>query len=276
VRLTLNGVPEPDVSKTRRMHDRARPEGPTKRALVHAGAGICLLVTVAAGYATRISLADSNAWLRQTREVRLALASAELSLERAASAPANALPSKLRDLDEVRTSVRRVGDLTGESRRHQASVERALTLLDALTREPHQPTGPEEAASADTHPGRSVLEEMVTGEEARDAQRQDDLDSVRRRSSLIFAIAGGLSIALWTLALVGSRGQRRALAQVRAEIHRNGAMLASIVENVSEGVMAMTTDNELLVVNEAARSMVGARFPLNSLGDWRAHLKLRV
>ncbi len=228
-----------------------------------------LLATIVAGYHTQRLVIDRGVWVEHTSEVRLALAQCSLRLERTVDGPHGVAASR-EAFQALRAAESVVTSLTADNAEQQLRAGRAMAISDRLeaTSGEGEKTSPEARASADDL--RVVFADMETAEERLMTTRRDALDGANQQTSYGLAVRAALTIGLAVLAIVLLWRQRVVVARTSREIYRERAMLASVLDSVGEGVMAMTPGRELLAVNEAARGILGTDFPTDRLADdWR-------
>jgi diguanylate cyclase (GGDEF)-like protein len=231
-------------------------------------AAVALGATLVAGYQAQRLVIESSAWVEHTTEVRLAIADSKLGLERAMVAPSDRrAPHDV--FEALRGAERAVRDLTVDNPAQQSSIARGFEMTDRL----------EAAANATpaSLAGRTSAPELESLFDAMDAS-EVELLSVRRkaleeanvRTSDSLAARAVSTIGLAALALFLFWRQTRAAFEAQRRIHQERAVLASVLDSVGEGVLAMTPARELLAVNEAARTILGESFPTHRLAaDWR-------
>jgi diguanylate cyclase (GGDEF)-like protein len=229
---------------------------------------VSLVATLVAGYQARLHIADRAAWVEHTSQVKLAIAEGDLHLARAAAEHPD--PAALvRALEALRFAEQSVLALTVDNGPQQVRVTRALEMEDRLARASADGRGdtPEWRASAKSL--ERLHAEMAADEDRLMVIRARALELSRVRSTDAFAAGTSLTFILAVVAVAFLRKERAALSLAQHEIHRQRAMLDSVVDSVGEGVMAMTPTREFLVVNQACRDMLGDDFPLDRLpADW--------
>jgi diguanylate cyclase (GGDEF)-like protein len=230
---------------------------------------VSLAATMVAGYQTRLHLSDRAAWVEHTTEVKLAIAEGDLHLARAIAEHPDPL-TMLRALDGLRAAEQSVRALTVDNAPQQVRVARALEMADRLaaTSDDGRTRDPRWRASAKVL--ESLNAEMTADEDRLMGIRVRALAVSRVRSSYAFAAGALLTVILAIVAAALLRKERAALRLAQHDIHRQRAILDSVVDSVGEAVLCMTPGRELLVVNQAARDMLGDAFPRDALpSDWR-------
>jgi diguanylate cyclase (GGDEF)-like protein len=186
---------------------------------------VSLVVTVLAGYLTRLAIVEATAWVTHTADVKLALAEGE-----------------------DRSALARVSELTRDNDRQQSNVSVARATTDA-------------SAAA------GVMATMQSEEDRLMTVRASRIETERGRSALAFVVAAFLTVAGGMGSIWMFREQRQALARQRK-------LLEAIVECVDEGVVAVSTSREMIVINAAARAMWGSSAPSDRwVADWRNVLR---
>src|ERR1700677_1339443 len=210
------------------MADRAFVEDPLlyRRATLLLVATVAsLILTLAAGYRTRLSLVEAGAWVTHTDEVKLAIAGAERALDHG-------------DFATVRADEAAVAALTADNARQQENVARAQVLTD--------------------QGARGALEDLFAAMQAEEdrlmIERAARITTARGRSSAAFVVGAVLTLVLGLGAFALLRFQWRAIARQRA-------MLQAIVESVDEGVIALEPSRKIVAINAAARAMWGDSAP---------------
>lgn len=200
---------------------------------------VSLIGTAAASYAAREELIEANWWVTHTDEVRLAVADGKLAIAQ-------------NDLGAVRAAEWEIERLTIDNVRQQRNVTRASML-----------TSDESLAG---------LDELFTAMDA-----EEDRLRLERAQSLAHAqlLSSSASIAgivlTFGLGLAGTVTLRRQ----RRELARQGTLIASIVENVAEGIVAVDVEKRTVTVNAAARKMLGgALASYDDLDAWDARVRV--
>jgi diguanylate cyclase (GGDEF)-like protein/PAS domain S-box-containing protein len=216
---------------------------------------VCLGATIVSGYLTRLSLLGSGAWVAHTDEVTIAIDACRLHLLEADGSSPD--PAAIEALTRAEEQVRA---LTDDNPRQQERVARA----EAMTRELP-------GARAEVHQAlRALFGELTAEEGALLAGRERELSDAKDRSAGAFAAGAVLTVLFATLAILSLQRERRVLAGALAELHHDRAMLRSIVESVSDAVIAANAEGQFLVMNEAAGQILGAAYPRDRLPpDWR-------
>jgi diguanylate cyclase (GGDEF)-like protein len=194
-----------------------------------------LIVTIAAGYVTRLSLIKASGWVTHTDEVKLAIAECERALDHG-------------DADALRRADGKVERLTVDNPRQEENVARARLL-------------------AERGGSRDELENLfasMQGEEDRlMTVRLQWIASARARSSVAFLVGAVLTLVFGVGAFGLLRAQRQELTQQRA-------LLEAILESVDEGIIAVAPSRHMIAINAVARSMWGGAFPRGEWPtDWR-------
>ena len=197
-----------------------------------------LLLTIGAGYRTRLSLSEASWWVTHTDEVKLAIAACDRALDHG-------------DMRTLAESEAKVARLTIDNPRQQQNVARAA-LLTAQN-------------------SRAALEDLfVSMQEEEDhlmAERIRWIEAARATSSAAFVVGAVLTIAFGLGSLALLRAQRQ-------DMSRQRALLEAILESVDEGIIAVESTRHTIAMNAVARSMIGRSFPRDDLpDDWRSHLR---
>ncbi|MGH7294936.1 MAG: PAS domain-containing protein, partial [Polyangiaceae bacterium] len=211
---------------------------------------VFLAITIVAGYLTRLSLVRKTAWVERSDEVALAIDDCRLYLHEVVEDPADAGAA-----DRLRRAEEQVRQLTADNPRQQERVARVLEMTPRLA------TAPRGTASE----VRSVLAQMAAEEGALLVTREAELAEARDRSSVAFTAGALLTVFFGTLSILVSLRQGRVLARAHQEVQRDRALLRSVVESVSDAVVAVDALGGFVVVNEAARKILGLRPPHDRL-----------
>ncbi|HTB72503.1 MAG TPA: diguanylate cyclase [Polyangiaceae bacterium] len=195
-----------------------------------------LVVTIVAGYLTRLSLIETTWWVTHTEEVKLSIAKCEHALDHG-------------DAEALRRGEATVADLTVDNPRQQKNVARAATLTSS----------------------HAELEELFKAMQREEdgllAERTGRFAAGRAESSVAFVVAAALTAVLGIAAFALLRAQRQGLA-------RQGALLEAIIETVDEGIIAVDPSRKILAINAVARSMWGGSAPRDRWPeDWRPVLR---
>jgi diguanylate cyclase (GGDEF)-like protein len=202
-------------------------------------------MTIVAGYLTRLSLVEANAWVTHTDEVKLAIADGELALLRG-------------NADAQQKAEANVGRLTIDNERQQQNLVRARVLAGQGS--------------------QKELEELFTAMQREEDRlmvpRLNKIESARRRSSAAFVVGAVLTLVLGAIASALLSARRHSLAAAHRAVAWQRALLEGIIESVDEGIIAVEPSRKTIAINAAARSMVGAAFPLDRVpDDWRPHIR---
>jgi diguanylate cyclase (GGDEF)-like protein len=228
------------------MYDRSMADGasfddrpPYRRATLLLSATVASLVlTLAAGYRTRLALADASAWVAHTDQVKLAITDAERALDHG-------------DFVALRSHEAALRVLTADNPRQQQNV----TLAETLTE----------------HGARGELEGLFASMQAEEdrlkTERIERVTTERTRSSVAFVAGAVLTVLFGAGALALLRRQRQGLA-------RQQALLQAIVESVDEGIIALEPSRKIVAINAVARAMWGGSSPQGQWPeDWRPVLQ---
>ena len=197
-----------------------------------------LVVTITAGYLTRLSLIEASWWVTHTDEVKLAVTECQRAADH-------------RNVEALRSSEAKVERLTLDNPRQQQSVARAGLLTDQGAYDALEP----------------LFVGMQSEEDGLMAERLARIQVARSKSSAAFVIGMLLMVGFGGTMLVMLRAQRQDAARQRA-------LVEAILESVDEGIMAVDTSRRMIAINAVARSMVGRSFPLGRLPeDWTAHIR---
>jgi PAS domain-containing protein len=197
-----------------------------------------LILTIAAGYVTRLSLVEASWWVTHTDEVKLAIADCERALDHGDSVP-------------LSLSMANVQRLTVDNARQQQNVARASLLAEQGS--------------------RSALEELFASMQREEdrlmTERSQQIASARWWSSAAFIVGALLTVLFGAGAFALLRAQGQELARQRA-------LLEAILESVEEGIIATEASRSTIAMNAVARSIVGRSFPRDHLpDDWGAHIR---
>ena len=207
---------------------RTRSRGPAT--LLLAATVASLIVSVVAGYLTRLSLVESTRWVTHSSEVKLAIAECDRALYHG-------------DAEALGAAEAKVERLTVDNPRQQQNIAQAAML-------------------ADRRGSRAELEGLfaaMQGEEDRlMAERLQRFASGRARGAIAFVVGAALTVVFGIGDLALLRAQRRDLSSQRA-------LLEAILESVDEGIIAVEPSSRIVAINAVARSMLGGSFPR---GDW--------
>jgi diguanylate cyclase (GGDEF)-like protein/PAS domain S-box-containing protein len=207
---------------------------------------VFLMITIVAGYLTRLSLARRATWVEHTDEVALAIDDCRLYLQEVVEDPSDAGA-----VEGLKRGEERVRELTVDNPRQQERLTRAQEIGPRLR-----------TATAETAPEvRSILSQMAAEEGALLASREADLEEARDRSSTTFAAGGLLTLVFGGLSILLLQRQARGLALAHRDLHRDQALLKSVVESVTDAVLAVDALGGFIVVNQAARKILGLRPP---------------
>ncbi len=202
--------------------------------------GLSLVVTILAGYSTRLSLVEAAAWVTHTDEVKLAIAGCQRALDHG-------------DDELLRRSLTQVRRLTVDNARQQANVERAAPLL----------------ARGERTAVDELLDSMQAEEDRLMVERLQRIDSTRASSSRAFVAGAVLTLVFAAAAVVLVRAQRQ-------ELTRQRTLLQAIIESVDEGIIALEPSRTIIAINAVARSMWGGAAPRDRWpADWSSALVAR-
>jgi len=198
--------------------DAARTPSRGPASLLLAATLASLIVTIVAGYFTRLSLIEASGWVTHTDGVKLAIAECERALDHGVA-------------EALRPALGKVERLTVDNPRQQQNVSRAALL-------------------AERGGSRAELEDLfasMQGEEDRLLTvRLEWLASARTRSSVAFVVGAVLTVLLGVFAFALLRAQRQLLARQRA-------LLEAIIESVDEGIIAVEPSRRMIAINAVAR-----------------------
>jgi diguanylate cyclase (GGDEF)-like protein len=195
--------------------------------------------TVVAGYLTRRSAVAADAWVTHTDEVKIAIDECELALVRG-------------DWDALGEVEAKVERLTSDNLVQQQRIARASLLTEQRAREGLE----------------ALFADMRREEDRLMVVRLREIQSARKRSSAAFLAGAVLTLCFAGVALAMLRAQRQ-------DVSRQRALLGAILESVDEGIIAVEpASRDMLMMNAAARAMLGRSFPRDRLPeDWRAHVR---
>ena len=156
----------------------------------------CLVMTIVAGYLTRLSLIEANAWVTHTDEVKLAIADGELARLRG-------------NADAQRKAQENVGRLTIDNERQQQNLARARVLAGQGSQE--------------------ELEELFTAMQREEDRlmvpRLNKIESARRRSSVAFVVGAALTLVFGAIASALLNARRHSLAAAHRAVAWQRALL---------------------------------------------------
>jgi diguanylate cyclase (GGDEF)-like protein len=194
-----------------------------------------LVLTILAGYLTRVSLVEATAWVTHTDDVKLAIDDCKIALARG-------------DVDALRRSVDLFGRLTVDNERQRRNVALATTTQsrDAL---------------------EALFDAMQGEEEVLMRERLARIETARAESSAAFVAGSVLTVVLGI-------GAFAVLRQQRSELFEQEALLEAILESVDEGIIAIAPSRKVIAINAAARALWGGAPPRNQWPeDWRLTLR---
>ncbi len=197
-----------------------------------------LILTLVAGYRTRLSLIEASAWVTHTDQVKLAISNAERALDHG-------------DFATLRSDEAAVGVITADNARQQGNLARAQALTDQGARVALE----------------VLFADMQAEEDRLMIERVERITMARARSSAAFVVGAALTLVFGVGAFALLRLQGHDLARQRAMLH-------AIVESVDEGIIAIEPSRKIVAINAAARSMWGGSAPEGRWPeDWRPVLQ---
>jgi diguanylate cyclase (GGDEF)-like protein len=235
---------------------------PSKWIFALLGAAILSLACAIIGvFVAREHLVEANEWVRHTSEVQLSIGSCRLQI-RQAQLEARERPVVLAS---ARADAEHIRVLTADNPPQQARAKALIPLLLAFAGD---------RAEADRID--LGLREMAIVEGALMDVRMTVLERARRTGWLVISVSSFLTVVLIAIMLGTLYRQSRALASAHLKIRQEGAMLASIIDSMVDGIMAITPQRAFLHVNRAARRLLGDSFPEKSFPkDWRSTIECR-
>ena len=231
--------------------------------VVLGAAGVGLALAVLGTFVARANLLEAGAWVRHTAEVELAIADCRIHLRDAGLIRAAGLIDGERSRSLATAAAERVQRLTSDNPAQQVRVAALLARL-------HGYGG--DAGAAESIDG--ALRELTAVEASLMDVRSAVLARATRAGWLILGVSAALTFLLVGTFVAMLLRQARSLSRARVEVGRKGALLESVFDTITDGIMAITPDRKVLHFNRAARQLLGDRFPVDSfLGDWRSVLE---
>lgn len=221
-------------------------------------AALGLVMAVVGTFVARGNLLEAGAWVRHTSEVELAIADCRLHLREAGVVSGHG-----GSLATAVAAAERVQRLTIDNPAQQARVTELLARLRRYGGE---------AGAAHEIDGR--LGELAAVEDSLMDVRSTTLARTTRLGWLVLGLSAGLTLLMIAIFIAMLFRQSRALVGAQADLTQKRAMLASIIESMVDGVMAISPDRQVLHVNRAALQILGEQFPLDAFPqDWRPLLE---
>jgi diguanylate cyclase (GGDEF)-like protein len=218
-----------------------------------------LLFAILGIFVARARLLEASGWVRHTADVELAIAACRIHV-REAQVSAENRPALL---ERARTDVERIRQLSDDNPAQQRRVSALVPLLETFDGDAV------EASKIDDH-----LRELEIVESSLKQVRMTILERATRTGWLVSSANAALTVVLVSLMLGKMQRQSQAISLVHANLRREAAMLASVVDSMVDGVIAITPSRTFLHVNRAARRLLGDAFPTEEFPkDWRSTLQ---
>src|SRR5687768_1469334 len=188
-------------------------------------------------FVTRSHLLEASEWVRHTADVELTIAVCRIHVREAQVGGAGRQTS----LAQARTEIERVRRMTLDNPAQQQRVKALTPLLQAFDGDP-----------TDADRIDRSLSELGLVEDALKDVRSAELRRATRIGWMVSATSAALTVIFVALILVALYRQSQTLVQVHANLRREAGMLASILDSMGDGIMAVTPSRAFLHVNRAA------------------------
>jgi PAS domain-containing protein len=224
------------------------------------GAAVVSLASAIVGmFVARAQLLEASEWVRHTSDVELAVATCRIDVREAQVNPG----SRQALLEQARIDIDRIRLLTVDNPSQQRRVGALVPLLQAFG-----------GSAAEASQIDDSLRELEVVESALKDVRMMTLQRATRMGWVVSSASAALTVILVALMLGTLRRQAQMILQVHANLRREAAMLASVLDSMVDGIMAVTPSRTFLHVNRAARRLLGDEFPSDEFPkDWRSKLE---